>query len=268
MNNYEYAQAIANEITGATVITAEKANRVVLTGIRVPTNTPNISANVYTDKYFDRGFSVDEGLTKVKEIMSDPEFMSVNFDMSWFSDFEQVKPRLVARLYNKKTTAEVWRSASAYGFDDLIIIPYINVNGGSVKVKSEHLSHWGVTSDEVLDIAEENARNDAKLQSMAEILAEMMGASIPPCFEENDPQMWVISNTERCFGAYAVLALMDELKKLFTGGFTVLPSSVHEVIVVNTTENADNMTGMVQDVNSTAVNTDEQLSDHAYIFAA
>ena len=53
------------------------------------------------------------------------------------------------------------------------------------------------------------------------------------------------------------------------GSFAVLPSSIHEVIVIpmeNANFSEEDLTQMVQDVNGECVNAEEILSDHAYIY--
>ncbi len=96
---------------------------------------------------------------------------------------------------------------------------------------------------------------------MNEVLAEM-GASESMLLD--DCPMWVISNTRRTNGAYGVIALLDQLKDRFKS-FTVLPSSVHEVLVV--TVDSDEYDSMVQEVNDTQVDYTDQLSNHAYKIA-
>ena len=264
MSKQEFAQAIAQNITGSETTTVEKANGVILTGITVPTGS-NARPTVYIDQMYDDGMTVEDATDAVKKTADRHAVKDIS--IKWFDDFDQVAPRLRARLYNVATSADVFRIAPA-PFNDLIIVPYvtgIRIEGedaGAVKVKAEHLKMWNVTADQVLDIAEENSKADAKLQSMAEILSEMMGVTVP-----DDGSMWVVSNTRKMYGAYSVIALMDDLRAKFTDGFTVLPSSIHEVIVVPMNDQ-EMLTGIVQSVNSSEVGLEEQLSDHSYRIAA
>ena len=258
MSLTNYAKEIAKNIDGAKANTVEKANGVILHAVSVPTSG-NVFANIYIDKMYESGLSIEEATANVIEIRNN-QIPDRSFDLDWITKWESVKGKLVARLYNKKTTAFIKRSASEYGFDDLIIVPYINVgNDGYVKVTEQLFDSWNVSEQEVLETAELNSRNDAVMQSMCEVLG------LP---EFMFPPMFVLSNKDKCCGAYAIIALMDIVKEKFNGKFTVLPSSIHEVIVVGETDNNPDLTDLVQCVNSEQVDLEEQLSDHAYTFVA
>jgi len=263
MTKTEYAQRIAQSIDGARVENVEKANGVIMTAVSLPTVSGNIRANFYIDDLYKDDVDLEDAIDKAREVASRKEPATIDID--WIYDFEKVRPHLKARLYNKLTSADVFRSADVYGFDDLIITAHIEdaIKDGSIKVTRELVKVWNMTPEEVLDIAEDNARNDAVIQSMTDIL-RAMGMPLPVTLE--DP-MTVVTNERKTYGAYAVIAKLDELKARFKNGFTVLPSSVHEVIIV---DNGDTSayTSMVQEVNDSEVDPTEQLSNHAYVIAA
>ena len=267
MNIKEYANQIAMQITGAFVEEVEKANGVILTAVSFPTGSTNCRANFYINDLYNNGVDVEEAIDRAREVISKERDRQI--DVDFVSDFEQVRPRLRARLYNKATRAEVYRSAAEFGFEDLIIIPFIediNIGGGmgAIKVTDALVKTWGVSPAEVLRIAEDNARVFATLGSLTDVLRGM-GYDLPILPDE--PSMLIATNDRKCNGAYAVIAKLDELKKRFPNGFTVLPSSVHEVLIVDINDPAA-MDAMVQEVNATEVDADEQLSNHAYTFAA
>lgn len=263
----DFAQEVATKV-GGTVSEVEKANGIVKTAVQVPTENEKVSANIYIDGMYDDGLTVDEAVEKIRHLMEKEARKDRNINVDFMQDFEQVKPMLRARLYNEITKADVSRSASKYGLDDLIITAAIElpqaIDGmtSSIRVKKAHVDMWGVTVDEVLDIAEQNSREHATLEDMVDIMKSMG----QPVFDDMRGQMIVISNDTRAHGAYSIIAKLDELREMFPDGFTILPSSVHEVIAVPLTD--DSLDGMVQDVNETQVNPEEQLSNHAYRIAA
>lgn len=263
MTKSNYAKAIATMVNGE-VKDVEKANGVIYTGIMVETGS-NVRPCIYIDKMFDDGLTVEEAAEQVKRIADANKADDLKIDdlMKW----ENVKPMLRARLYNEKTSADVKKSAACYGFDDLVIIPYIDgiIENGSIKVTYQMLERWNVSAAEVLDIAEKNSNKEADAKTMLETMREM-GYPIPE-EAEDDGNMIVVTNKARMFGAYAVITKLSTLKVLFPNGFTVLPSSVHEVIVtpINDQEAFDDM---VSTVNDEQVDYAEQLSNHAYRIAA
>lgn len=266
-NTMKIANQVVEVIGNATAKEVEKANGVVLTGITVQTDGTNVFPTIYIDEMVEDGLTVDEIAEKVKKVAE--EHAKPSLDTSVIESAEYAREHLRARLYNKATNAEIFRSAEQYGFEDLIIVPYLDLDevmkGGCIKVNKQLLNLWGMTAEECLEIAEENSRQETKVQSMAEIMAEMIGMELPEP-DEDTPQMIVVSNDSKMFGAYSIIPLLDYFKAKYPEGFAVLPSSVHEVIVVTTDDPM--LDGMVQDVNTTQVDLKEQLSDHAYRFVA
>ena len=67
-----------------------------------------------------------------------------------------------------------------------------------------------------------------------------------------------------------MIVLTEKLKEMFPNGYIVLPSSVHEVIVVPNDDSIEalELDNMVNEVNDTKVLQEEQLGTKAYRFAA
>ena len=258
----EYANEVATMVNGE-VKEVEKPNGLILTGVSVDLGT-NLRPCIYLDQMYKDGLTVEEAADKVREIAQQNARPAL--DLGFLADFEAVKPMLRARLYNEKTSADIKKSAAGYGFPDLVIIPYIDgvIENGSVKVTFGMLDRWNVSAAEVIDIAEANSRNEATMRSMVEVL-QGLGYPIPDL--EDQPEMLVISSVSGSFGAYSIITKLDDLKKRYKNGFTVLPSSVHEVIVVeeDAPETFDNM---VNDVNDSELDYTDILSNHAYRIAA
>lgn len=265
----EYAEVIANAVNG-TVKEVEKANGVIMTGIEVPT-ADNVKAVFYVDKMYRDRIDTSEAIkTLLEKVKTDDNGRRI--DVDFITDFEQVKPRLKARLYNKLTKVDVYRSAAEYGFDDLIISAAVTVtmfdgSQASIKVNNQMLKSWNVTAEEVLQIAEDNARKAATITSMFEYMKSL--GQIPPFMTEDDvPPMHILTNADMSYGAYSIIAKLDELKAMFPNGFYMIPSSVHEVLVVDVPADPSEVDSMVQDVNMEYVNPEEVLSNHAYKIAA
>lgn len=255
MTKMEYAQVVAEKVNGK-IKEIEKANGVRLIGITKRIKDKSVVPNVYIDEAYEMGKSVEEMAEEVQRIfdMEAPEIPNVNDVLI----YEKVKPMLRARLYNSSTKADVFRSASEYGFDDLIIIPYIQLNVEmSVKVTNDLLERWGATAGEVLEVALNNSMQDVEEKS----LAEMFGM---PEFLMPSP-MRIVSNSTRMYGAIGILGKLAELKDRY-GSFMVIPSSLHEVIVVRTDSKDDAFTEMIKAVNEEQVAPEERLGDHEYYF--
>ena len=80
-----------------------------------------------------------------------------------------------------------------------------------------------------------------------------------------------LTNEMKLNGATEIcnFSTMQEIADRFESDLYVLPSSIHEVIILPKNVNFDvnELTSMVQAVNGTEVRPEEVLSDHVYIFS-
>ena len=255
MTKMEYAKTIAELINGE-VKEVEKENGIIYTGVTKKSVT-NISPIIYIDNLYENGVDVLDASKKVEEKIKQS---NVSFDIDFINDYEKAKPRLQARLYNNKTNVEVSKSAERYGFDDLIIVPILIVSEdddgtATTKVTRDLLAKWNKSATEVVSDAIENL--DYEIMDMAKLLGISLGEPMG---------MYVVTNKKRRYGAASVLKAKDELNRMFPEGYIVLPSSVHEVIVVKNDDNIKAYTEMVKMVNSDVVAPEEVLSDKVYKF--
>lgn len=82
--------------------------------------------------------------------------------------------------------------------------------------------------------------------------------------------MYVLSNPIRSLGAACIAypEVLDMAGKILNDDYYVLPSSIHEVVLVPESKGMepDEMDAMVMDINETQVEEEEILSNHAYIY--
>lgn len=96
--------------------------------------------------------------------------------------------------------------------------------------------------------------------------------SIPsPSLNGLYPEMYVLTNTQKVFGASVIVNtdVMDRICDIFPEGFTIIPSSIHEVMIVpgEDHDRYQELGEMVRSVNMTsAVSPEEVLSDRVYTY--
>ena len=262
MTKKEFAERVA-EIVGGKVTAVEKANGVILTG--VVCGEEAIRPTVYLDQFYEDGIGVEECAKEVRGIVERSTIPMP--DLNRIYDFEKIKGDIRLRLYNKATKADIYRSAFAYGFEDLIIVPYLDnvIPNGSIKITASLLEIWGVTEDELFE--EMSGAGNYEILSLNAIMAEMARKAGKEFIMDECCPMFIVTNKQRCYGAYGVIALKDRLKELFPSGITVIPSSVHECIVIpKDSADIDVVTSMVREVNANCVSPEEVLGSHAYEF--
>ena len=172
-------------------------------------------------------------------------------------DWETAKNYIRPRLYNKAINAEVSKSAEPYGFDDLVIVPCLEMAMkdviATVKLTKELLWSWGVTEEDVFKAAEANLPEYIILD-----VNEYVGVS-------GGVKMYAVTTPMKAFGAYGIIPMRKEIEKLFPNGYMVLPSSVHEVICTEK-HGAEETASIIGSVNGTLVDPREQLGTHPYYF--
>ena len=187
------------------------------------------------------------------------------------TNYEWVRSRLYMRLLPKTFDPRkmaVRTSADKFGFDDLVIAPYIRFacdeNDGllTTGVTPELLDVWGVTKEQVFTEAHVNSYIESRIEPMSEFMSALLGTDVTG--EEKSP-MYIVSNKTRMFGAFAVIAEASILERIFPEGYIVFPSSVHECIVMSKNNYIPEMNDMVADINMTMLDA-EVLSDKVYEF--
>jgi hypothetical protein len=193
-------------------------------------------------------------------------------------NFEDVKANIKARLYGtNKETKGIYRNAEPWGFDGLNLIPIIEIGEtpegmATMQIPKELVAEWGITEDEVYEIAIQNL--DYRIRTMKEVMLSMMPVDDMPkelideMFPPTPFDLYVISNKNNVCGASSIIPATKELIERFPNGYIVLPSSIHEVIVVPNTDDEEIYNDMVRQVNAGIVSEDERLSDDIYKFVA
>ncbi len=212
-----------------------------------------------------------------------------------FSDFQAMKDRLYCKLINFERNAAFLKSIPHIRWMDLAVIFCIlvkkNSDGiGSITVKNDLMERWEVTADTLYSEALENTPLlfEASVKPMDEIIRSMAYGQ-PPASESDGllneamsdilqqhsipwqkQPMYVAGNKSALNGAVWMLQKNEvrDLSKKLDCSLYILPSSVHEVIVVPFTEciPRDTLHRMVQEVNATQVAPDEFLSDNVYFY--
>ncbi len=264
-----------------------KNNDTVLTGLLIRTEDSNIAPNIYLEKFFEQyqdGRDMSDILQNIADVRVEHE-MAQGFDVSKITDFDQVKDHIICKLVNAEMNAEYLADKPHAIVEDLAVVYAVDLGGNesghmSAPITNKLMEQYGVTPEELHDIAIHNlAESQIEFKTMRDVLVEMMfpegieegdprAFMLPP--EEESPSMYVLSNSDKLNGAAAILdsKTMEDISEKLGGDFIVLPSSIHEVIVLPVSEDMDRQTleAMVQDVNAGQVAPEERLSDHVYMY--
>ena len=154
---------------------------------------------------------------------------------------------------------------------------------GSITIHSSLMEAWGTDKKELLKLAMHNTqrRFECHVYNMMSIIESMMGRDaeldkeVRNCFYEMESvyeddicPMYVATNSKKLNGACVMLydGLLRDFARKTGRNFYIIPSSIHEVILIPDTLDMDihYMKAMVKEVNGTEVSPDEVLSDNVY----
>lgn len=304
MNYDEFKEKIADEIkdflpekfedSNVAINTVQKNNE-QLDGLTITSPDSNVSPTIYLNSYYESyqdGESIEDILQNIATVRMDHE-VDKSFDITKITDFEQAKDHIAPRVIGMEDNAELLAQRPHSEMDDLAVTYCVMLgsdeNGSmSVPITNQLMESWGVTQEELHDIAISNLESlsPSTFKSMNEVMAEMM---LPQMIEEcggdrdmaeamlsammpPEEKMYVISNEEKLNGAAALLddKLMDSIREKIGDDFFILPSSIHECLVVPADAGMElrDLENMVKEVNETQVAPQDRLSDHVYQYDA
>ena len=240
----------------------------------------NVSPTIYLEEYYERyrqGCSFEQVADQILSL-----YAHVRTRHSWEGEFVtkyvNVRPRLIYQLINREKNRELLRQVPYVPYLDLAIVFHVLVDMkeddriATMLVRNEHLEWWKVTKEEIYEEARANTERllPEEFTTLYALLTEEEGPAAP----EEDPDerrgysMYILTNRIRNFGAAAVL-YKDVLKHIgsyLKEDFYVLPSSIHEVIIVpDSSAPSWRETAMVvKEINETQVREEEVLSDIPY----
>lgn len=186
--------------------------------------------------------------------------------------YEAVKDKLMIQLIGREGNEGMLRTIPHHSIEDMEIVYRLRVQDtemglASALVTNSMLGHYGITAEQLRQDAFASAVSHTpfEIKTMAEVLNELMGAEIIP---QDELPMYVASNKERIHGAGVIAypEFMEEAAKRLGGDFYILPSSIHEVILIPDTPDVSvlELQGIVQSVNVEQVAPEERLSNHIY----
>lgn len=179
------------------------------------------------------------------------------------------------------------------------------IGNGTILVRNEHLEKWQVNTEMLQKLAFYNTpvKFKGEITPMEDVICSMIRRRLTEEIEKSiqsqldtninvtdemvepivremvhniyseakGPKMYVLSNSDRNCGAAAILynSFLADFAKKTNSDYYILPSSIHEMILVPVGEDeneAERLKTMVREVNCTELSAEEILSDSIYFF--
>lgn len=253
-------------------------------GLQVKTEGQNVVPTVNLESHY--GFynatrpsltAFDSILRKIADLVqSDP-----GLEVDWVKDYSQVKDRLFIRVNDAKENAFSLRNMPHQEVDGLAVTYHIAYEGrqgieASIPVTNDLLKTYGIDAQQLHADAVKSgeAVNPPLFISMAEMMSRMTGIDadeIAPSIP-GGPDLMILTNDQALYGAGSLFypGLMDTVASQVGGNYFILPSSVHETIILpdDGMMDRDALEGMVREINEMVVAPEDRLSDYVYHYDA
>lgn len=147
------------------------------------------------------------------------------------------------------------------------MVPDFKDGIATITVRNQIFEQWGIKEIEMFKVARKNTEEmlPCVIQDINSILEQEIGQKIPM---DMDPSMYVISNKIRLNGAGTILYsdVIEDFATDCKSDLYILPSSVHECILIPIKEDEDveDIKSIVRLINATEVRPDEVLTDSVY----
>lgn len=254
-----------------------KNNDRVLTGLTVLKDGGNIAPTVYLEPYWEeveKGRLLSSVLEEIAQIQTG-ENNRGPFDLSMMKDYEKVKPKLFIRMCDPEKNMEYLKDKPYTACGELAASYRIEVlkegeMNGSIAVTDDILRSWGITKGQLHQdaVQTEKERNPACLYRMDDILFSSQSANLlkeDAPLQIGDMPIFVLTNRDKMDGAGTMVqdGILEKVGELLGTDYYVLPSSIHEVLILpdNGEMDVKELESMVREVNATQVAPHELLSD-------
>ena len=265
-----------HERTGLCIMTKEQKD-----AIDSENGVQMLLPTIWVDQLYEDDINIDDAANMIiKQYEAASNDSPIDFEIDDIYDYNLMKDRLFLILVNKDKNQKVMEDCPYIEFNDLIVCikivgkkdfdPHDGIT--SVKVTNYLLDRWGKTKEETLLDAYNNTKvfNPYVIVNMKEILKEVY-----PDLDEIDQEhpMWVCTGKRKSFGSIYLIykdVLNEAAKQLNVTRICILPSSIHELIIIdgNIVDDEKLMLNLVQEVNSEAVPEEDVLSDNVYFYDA
>lgn len=267
MNYTEFMNAMLCEIRGQVdaqvrteLYTVTKNNGTRRTGILFKQEDSNLAPTIYLEEFYQKYLKGQQVPDLADSICSIYQEIRVKktCDCQNLFDFNHVKEHIVYKLIRRDANEELLKQIPYEPFLDLAVVYYIQIDNtrfgsAAIQIRNEHLRYWRVEKEEIRRLAEKNTPRiyPAQIQKIVRF-------------------MYVATNEQCSLGA-AVMRYPDfreKVRGMIRGDFYILPSSIHEVILVPESFGLEpeRMQEMVKEINQTGVAPEEVLSDSVYYF--
>ena len=278
-----------------------KNNDVVLDGLLISSPDSHISPTIYLNPLYEQ-YKEEKDLDGIVSNIADTYIENIEpvvnrgfqEKLEEIGNYETVKDYIFPKLVNLEKNSIRLQDAPYTQREDLAVTYNIKVTGdshsmGSIMITNYLMEKYGVIPEELHVLAMENMERLSPPvflplgEMIVDVMTEDFGRNEGVSQEEakeyvkdmiptGGPNVYCLTNQYKMNGAVGIMSesIQQMVADRVGGDYYVLPSSVHEVLIVPQSAGMDpeELTDMVNTVNEGCVMQDEILSDHVYQYDA
>lgn len=243
-------------------ITEQRKNNNVIWDALSIKGERNIVPAIYLEPYYQAytdGVSMDAVLQKIADVYMESMEQVGEFPTSSFQ-YEKIKDGIFVVVQNADMNRGLLEMVPHELRDDLALLYRVNVelsNGekGSVLIHNTHLQSWGIDEKTLKEVAWNNMHDyyPPEFSTMSNVLRSVGYDEMSEATEL--VEMYVLSNKDKHYGAAYMFdtEVMNRIAEGIGGDIVVIPSSIHESILLKKQEDTDFdiLREMVKEVNRT-----------------
>ena len=244
-----------------------KRNDISRTALHIESERKKGFPVVYLEDYYDmlKKSSVEEIAIQIYQTLGENQEALSELEVQKLIERGTVEKYITYRLINKEMNTDYLKDKVYRDYLDLAVVYEISCsvgdNCGAIIVTKKLAEIIGYTENELYKIASANTPSMRPVKFMR--LYEAIGIDVEE-IDFKDPFI-VLSNSEKVFGASVILypGLEKQIYDMY-GEAIIIPSSVHELLIINNDLCADQLSSIVNEVNNTVVNREDILSYSIY----
>ncbi|MBQ4068509.1 MAG: hypothetical protein IJC76_04590 [Lachnospiraceae bacterium] len=278
-----------------------KNNDIELDGLSITSSSHNISPTIYLNDYYNdylNGANIGDIVYDIYGIY-EQQNKNIDFDLSFFADFNQIKSRIMAKLINYNSNQKLLLDVPHVRFLDLAIVFYCFIENdtfgnATVLIHTSHMQMWNVTENELYKYSMINTPLifPPIITNMNEVIQELLISKMQNQYitsdnqedifsfeeitdnilniisEETSSSMYILTNSHKMNGSICMLYqdVLKDFSNKINSDIIILPSSIHEIILIPYADDLspEQLNKMVKDVNTNEVDSIDVLSDHIY----
>ncbi len=256
----------------------QKNNGVILHGM-IFKEKVNISPTIYMNSFFEdfkSGHCIDDITETIIKIYNDSK-AATSIDIALFTEYENVKEKIICCLVSRDKNKQLLTDVPHVDVLNLSVIFRILVEENecgraTILVHNQQFMQWGVDMSALYQVAKNNTLRlfGVELKRIDEALSEMLESDVSLENIGMEVPMYVLTNRCKWNGASNLLYgdILKEFSDKIESSFYILPSSIHELILLPSTGNInrEEIEEMVKEINMVQVAPDEVLSDSVYYY--